>query len=62
MNSEIDEEVFNLVKQLQRLQEKAEALAAYQHELRDQLVSAERKARELHQRITEGRQDVGGQG
>lgn len=62
MNSEIEEEVFDLVKQLQQLQEKAEALAAYQHELRDQLVTAEQKARELHQRITEGRRDVGGQG
>ncbi len=62
MNSEIDAEVFDLVKKLQQLQEKSEALATYQHDLKEQLKTAEQKARELHQKITEGRNDVGGEG
>ena len=62
MDSEIDSQVFDLIKRLQQLQEKAEALAAHQHDLREQLKVAEEKARALHQKILEEQSDIGGEG
>jgi predicted nucleic acid-binding Zn-ribbon protein len=62
MDSEIDSEVFDLIKRLQQLQEKAEALAAHQHDLREQLKTAEQKARALHQKILEEQSGTGGEG
>jgi hypothetical protein len=62
MDSEIDSQVFDLIKRLQQLQEKAEALAAHQYDLREQLKVAEEKARALHQKILEEQSDIGGEG
>jgi len=53
VDSEIDSEVFDLIKRLQQLQDKAEALAVHQHDLREQLKIAEEKARALHQKLLE---------
>jgi hypothetical protein len=61
MDSEIDSQVFDLIKRLQQLQEKAEALAVHQHDLREQLKVAEEKARALHQKILEEQSDIGGE-
>jgi hypothetical protein len=61
MKSEIDAEVFDLINRLRQLQGKAEAVAAHQHDLRDQLKVAEEKARELHQKILDDQFDVGGE-
>lgn len=61
MSSEIDSEVFDLIKRLRQMQEKAEALATHQHDLKEQLKAAEEKAREVHQRILEEENDVGGE-
>jgi predicted nucleic acid-binding Zn-ribbon protein len=62
MDSEIDSQVFDLIKRLQQLQEKAEGLAAHQLDLKEQLKVAEEKARALHQRILEEQSDIGGEG
>ncbi len=62
MNSEIDTEIFDLIKRLQQMQEKAEALAEQQHELKQQLKTAEEKARELHQKLRIEQSDLGGEG
>jgi hypothetical protein len=62
MDSEIDSQVFDLIKRLQQLQEKAEGLAAHQYDLREQLKAAEEKARALHLKILEEQSDIGGEG
>jgi len=53
MDSEINSEVFELIKRLQHLQDKAEALAVHHHDLRERLKIAEEKARALHQKLLE---------
>ena len=62
MSTEFDSEIYDLIKQLRQMQDKAEALAAHQHDLRDQLKAAEKRALELHQKIILDQCDVGGEG
>lgn len=62
MESEIDVELFGLIERLQQMQEHSELLATRHHDLREQLRAAERKLRELHQRILEEDNDIGGEG
>ena len=62
MKTAIDAEVFDLIKQLRQLRDNAEALSAQQHDLKEQLKTAEVKARELHQKILEEQFELGGEG
>ena len=54
--------VEDLVDQLRIIQEKADVLATEQHKLKLQLVEAVEKAHELHQKILEERNEMGGEG
>lgn len=62
VDPEVDAEVVELIARLLRMQEKAELLAECQNELREQLRVAELAARELHLRIMEDKNDLGGEG
>jgi uncharacterized coiled-coil DUF342 family protein len=54
--------VVDLIERLRNIQEKADYLATEQHKLKQQLVAAVEKAHELHQKILEARNDLGGEG
>jgi uncharacterized coiled-coil DUF342 family protein len=61
-NVEKTARVVDLIDQLRTIQEKADDLATEQNKLKQQLVAAVDKAHELHQKILEERNDLGGQG
>jgi uncharacterized coiled-coil DUF342 family protein len=54
--------VVDLIDQLRNIQEKADDLATEQHTLKQQLATAVEKAHELHQKILEETNELGGQG
>jgi uncharacterized coiled-coil DUF342 family protein len=54
--------VEDLVDRLRTIQAKADELATEQHQLKQQLVVAVQKAHELHQKILEETNEIGGEG
>ena len=57
-----DAEILDLIDRLRKMKEKADNLATEQHTLKRQLTTAVEKAHELHQKILEDRNDLGGEG
>jgi FixJ family two-component response regulator len=56
-----DAEFLDLIEHLRQMHVKAHELAAQQLELIKQLETAFKKARELHQKVLAGQNDVGGE-
>ena len=57
-----DAEIIDLIEHLRNMQEKANTLALEQLKLTQQLETAFKKARELHRKILQEQNDVGGEG
>ena len=57
-----DAEIIDLIERMRQMQEKANALAVKQLELMQQLETAFKTARELHQNVLADQNDVGGEG